>query len=309
MKCYKCGNKAVIYRKHEGRAWCKKHFSQQLEAKVKKTIRDEKLIEKNDRVCVALSGGKDSSLTLYLLHKFFGERLDIEISALTVDEGISGYRQESIDIAKSLCKKLGVELHIVSFKEEFGKTLDEIVENKKARACTYCGVLRRYLLNKKSRELGATKLAVGHNLDDEIQSIFLNYLKGDVNRLVRLGAKPAVVSRKEFVTRVKPLRNIPEKETTLYCLLNGIEVHRSVCPNSKDSIRFDIKDFLNNMEEKYSGTKYNIIQFYDTLKPALLKTFKDKGGKVKVCPRCGEPTSRNVCKTCELLDTITSSKA
>ena len=108
------------------------------------------IIEKNDKICVALSGGKDSSLTLYLLHKFFGERPDIEISALTVDEGISGYRQESIKIAKSLCKKLGVELHIVSFKGEFGKSLDEIVKNKKARVCTYCGVLRRYLLNKSA---------------------------------------------------------------------------------------------------------------------------------------------------------------
>ncbi|MCD6477526.1 MAG: TIGR00269 family protein [Candidatus Aenigmarchaeota archaeon] len=304
ITCYKCGNRAVIYRKYEGRAWCKKHFSEQLESKVKKTIRDEKLIEKNDKICVALSGGKDSSLTLYLLHKFFGKRPDIEIFALTVDEGISGYRKESIKIAEKLCKKLGVEHHVVSFKEEFGKTLDEIVEKKKARACTYCGVLRRYLLNKKSREFGATKLAVGHNLDDEIQSIFINYLKGDINRLIRLGAKPAIISKKEFVVRIKPLRNIPEKETTLYCLLNGIQVHRSVCPYSHDSVRFDVRNFLNQMEEKYPGTKYNVIKFYDTLKPALVKHFKDKGGKVRICPRCGEPTSRDICKTCELLDSI-----
>lgn len=304
MKCYKCGNRAVIYRKYEGRAWCKKHFSIQLESKVKKIIRDEKLVERNDKICVALSGGKDSSLTLYLLNKFFKDRPDIKIFALTVDEGISGYREKTVKIAKKLCKKLNVDFHLVSFKEEFGKSLDEIIKEKKARACTYCGVFRRYLLNKKSRELGATKLAVGHNLDDEIQSIFMNYLKGDLNRLMRLGAKPMIFKRKEFVTRIKPLRNIPEKETTLYCLLNGIDVYRNVCPYAEDSVRFDVRNFLNYMEEKYPGTKYNIIKFYDKIKPALTKTFKDIGGKVKICPKCGEPTSRDVCKTCELLESI-----
>jgi len=303
MKCYKCGNKAVIYRKHEGRAWCKKHFSQQLEAKVKKTIRDEKLIERNDKICVALSGGKDSSLTLYLLDKFFKERSDLEIIALTVDEGIAGYRKDSIKIAKKLCRKLGIEHHVVSFKEEFGKSLDEILKQKKVRACTYCGVFRRHLLNKKSRELGANKLAVGHNLDDEIQSIFMNYLKGDLNRMIRLGAKPMIIERKEFVTRIKPLRNIPEKETTLYALLNGLDVHRSVCPHSEDSLRFDIKEFLNDMEEKYSGTKYNIISFFDTLKPALVECFKENG-EVRICPNCGEITSRDICKVCELMKDI-----
>ena len=304
MKCYKCGNRAVIYRKYEGRAWCKKHFSSQLESKVKKTIRDEKLINRKDKICVALSGGKDSSLTLYLLNKFFKKRPDLEIFALTVDEGISGYREESIDIAKKLCKKLDIDHHVITFRDEFGKGMDKILKEKKARACTYCGVFRRYLLNKKSRELGADKLAVGHNLDDEIQSIFMNYVKGDLNRLVRLGAKPMVVERDEFVTRIKPLRNIPEKETTIYSILNGLKVHRTVCPNSKDSVRFDVRVFLNEMEQKYPGTKYNVIQFYDTLKPALLKCFKDEGGEVKKCRRCGELTSRNLCKVCELMEEL-----
>ena len=96
MKCYSCGAPAIIYRKYEGRAWCKKHFTIQLEAKVKKTIRKNRLIKPNDKVCVAISGGKDSSLLLYLLNKFFRKRPDIEIFALAVDEGIKGYRDESI---------------------------------------------------------------------------------------------------------------------------------------------------------------------------------------------------------------------
>jgi len=301
MKCYSCGNPAVIYRKYEGRAWCKRHFSEQLEAKVKATIRKNELIEKNDRICVALSGGKDSSLALYLMKKFFGKRPDIEVFALSIDEGIKG-RDESIIKAKNFCKKLDVPFHLYSFREELGKTMDEIVRKGGVKGCTYCGVFRRFIMNKKGRELGATKMVTGHNLDDEIQSIFINNLKGDINRLMRLGHKPIVV-KKEFVTRIKPLRDIPEKETALYAFLNDIEFHHNKCPNVEDSIRFDVKKFLNEIEEKYPGTKHNIIKNFDTILPALRKYFADKR-EVKTCPKCGEPTSRDVCKVCELLESI-----
>ena len=302
MKCYSCGNPAVIYRKYEGRAWCKKHFSRQLESKVKATIKKDRLVEKGDKICVALSGGKDSCLTLYLMDKFFGKRPDIDVFALSIDEGIKGYRDESIKKARELCKKLNISFHLYSFEEELGKTMDEILKNKEARACTYCGVFRRFILNKKSRELGATRLATGHNLDDEIQSIFINNLRGDINRLMRLGTKPVTV-KKYFVNRIKPLRDIPEKETALYAMLNGIEFHDSRCPNAEDSVRFDVRKFLNDMEEKYPGTKHTVIRHFDAILPALRKHFADKG-TVGVCPKCGEPTSRDICKACELLENL-----
>ena len=300
MKCYSCGGSAVIYRKYEGRAWCKKHFSRQMESKVKMTIRKNSLISRNEKVCVALSGGKDSSLSLYLIDKFFGKRNDIEIFALTVDEGITGYRDESIEMAKSLCKKLGVEHHIFTFKEEFGKTMDQILRDGDAKACTYCGIFRRLVLNKKSRELGATKVVTGHNMDDEIQSVFINNLRGDINRLIRLGPKTSSAKKEGFVTRIKPLREIPERETALYDMLNGIEYHNSVCPNSHDSLRADVKKFLNEMEEKYPGTKHNVLRHFDTILPALVDGFSNKTGVGK-CKICGEPTSREICKSCELM--------
>lgn len=302
MKCYSCGNSAVIYRKYEGRAWCKKHFSSQLESKVKANIRKNKLVERGDRICVALSGGKDSCLVLYLMDKFFGKRPDISIMAITIDEGIKGYREESIEKGKKLCEKLGLPLHVYTFQDEFGKGMDSIVREKKTRACTYCGVLRRLILNKKARDLGATKMVTGHNLDDEIQSFFINNLRGDINRLIRLGPRPMKTGG-QFVTRIKPLRCIPERETALYDMLNGIEYHDARCPNSEDSVRFDVREFLNGMEEKYPGTKYNIIQHFDTLLPAL-RIYFGKKGNVGTCSRCGEPTSRNLCKACELLEDI-----
>lgn len=302
----KCREKAVIYRRYEGTALCPSHFCGSFESKVKKTIRQFKLIEPGDRICVALSGGKDSAVVLFLLNKIARRWKDVDIFALAIDEGIKGYRDRSLIKAKGLCKKLGVDLHVIAFKQEFGRTLDEIVSKKrrekdKRNACTFCGVLRRFLLNKMSRELGATKLATGHNLDDEIQSIMLNYLKGDMNRLLRLGAKPMVVENPLFVQRIKPLRNVPELESGLYAMINSLPIHLGECPYIEGP-RFDLRDFLNEMEEKYPGIKFTALCAYDRIAPALHKEFANRI-KIKRC-KCGELTSRDVCKTCELLSTI-----
>ncbi|RLJ01108.1 MAG: TIGR00269 family protein [Candidatus Aenigmatarchaeota archaeon] len=301
MKC-SCGRNAVIFRRYEGRPLCATCFSQQLEKKVKGDIRRAKLLEKNDIIAVGLSGGKDSSLTTHFLSEIAEKRKDLEVFAIGIDEGIKGYRDESLKFARKLCKKRGINFYVFSFKEEYGKTLDQILSEKKGMECTYCGVLRRELLNRKARELGATKLTVGHNMDDELQSLFMNYLKGDFMRLVRLGIKPVLLKNQRFIPRIKPLRNVPEKEVALYCILNGIEFHNGECPYAGDGIRFDVRDFLNEMEERYPGIKYTALRAFDSILPILRKHFS--GSKLRECKKCGEPTSRDICKRCELLTTL-----
>jgi len=302
-KCWKCGDTAVIHRKYEGKSWCARHFTEQFESLVKSTIREEGLFENDDSVCVALSGGMDSSALMLFLSEMFENWRNAELTALTIDEGIKNYRDESIEIAKEICDELGVELHIASFKEAFGKTLDEIMEDKEY-GCTYCGVLRRWLLNVKSREMGADKLATAHNLDDELQSIFMNYLKGDMKRMLRLGAKPAVLENDKFVPRVKPFRNTPEREVALYAKIRDLELHQTECPYVEDSLRFDVRDFLNEMERKRPSTKFTALRAFDKLLPALKEKFTDSEASVQNCERCGEITSGEVCKACELLEKI-----
>lgn len=303
MKCWKCDKKAVIYRKYEGKAWCGKHFKQQFEARAKETIRKEELLDPDDKVCIALSGGMDSSALLYFMNKLLKDWRDAEIFAITVDEGIENYRSESLEIAEDLCEKLDVEHHVASFKDTFGWKQDEIME-KKENPCTYCGVLRRRLLNKRSRELGATKLVTGHNMDDELQSIFMNYLKGNMKRMIRLGAKPAVVQNEKLVPRIKPFRNLPEKEVALYSKLNGLKIHLKKCPYAGDSLRFDVRDFLNKVEVKHASTKYTALRAFDKLLPALKEKFSGDKSEVNECKRCGEITSREICKVCELLENL-----
>lgn len=301
-KC-RCGRKAVIFRKYEGTYLCKSHFLRSVEEKAKKTISKYYGITRGEKIAVGVSGGKDSTALLMLLSRLFGKRKDVRLFAVSIDEGIPGYRDDSLEIAKKLCRKLGIEHHVFSFEREFGKPLHKKVKDidKKTDGgpCTYCGVGRRYLLNRKSRELGATRLALGMNLDDEVQGILMNYMKGDLIRLSRMGNRQNVRS-KLFVPRIKPFREIPEKEVGLYAFLKGLEIQEDECP-LLEGPRFRVRDFLNEMEKESPGTKFSILKSYDRLMPMLRKGMSRGKYGVETCKKCGEPTSgQSICKTCEL---------
>ncbi len=298
MKC-KCGKKAIFYRKYEGTYLCKSCFCRSIERKVKRTIRKYKLIKPKDKIAFALSGGKDSSLVLYLMKKIFKNRKDLKFFAISIDEGIKGYRDESLKKAKQLCKKLNIPHYVFSFKKEFGKDLDQLVKEKKLKegVCTYCGVGRRWILNKKAKELGANKICFGHNLDDEIQGIFLDYIKGDLLRLIRMDTKPIIKDKSLFIPRIKPLREIPERESALYAIVKNLDFYMAECPYAS-GMRFEIRDFLNNLEENHPGVKFSIFETFNKILPYIKKSIK--GEKIFKCEKCGEPTSHKICKTCEL---------
>ncbi len=298
MKCYKpsCEKPVVYERKYEGTAFCKQHFLKNIEDKIRKMVGKYKYIRHGDRVGVALSGGKDSSVLLYVLNKLFG-KYEIKFIAITIDEGIAGYRNESIEIAKKLCSDLKIEHRITSYKELLGQTLDSKLKiSKEFNACTYCGVARRWCLNKAAKEAEVNKLAVGHNLDDEAQSIMMDYIKGDLPRLVRMD--PNLEPKEGFIRRIKPLRSLPEKEIGLYAFLRGLKIQEDECPNM-GGIRFEVRDFLNNMEAERPGTKNSILETFEKIVPALKQAGKTKV-VLKECEKCGEPCSGDVCKTCEL---------
>lgn len=280
-----CGEKAIYYRRNEGRYYCKSCLCTSVEKRFRKSA--TKFIKSGDRVAVAFSGGKDSAVLLYLMHKFFSH---IEIFALTIDEGIKGYRDESIEIANKLTEKLGIEHHVVSFEANLGIKTDDIKTDK---YCTYCGVFRRDLLNKAAQKLTATKVAVGHNLDDEAQSVIMNFFKGDLSKFSRLGESSEGAN---FIQRVKPMRGISEKEIMLYAMLNAIPFYDGECPHSFNNMRRDVQTVINNLEEKYPGTKLQIVSFYDKIKP------EQKNIQINHCKICGATSSQAVCKSCELLE-------
>lgn len=301
-RCSRCKNKAIYFRVNEGRYYCGKCFSRNIEERVKKTIRKFKLVEDGDRIVVGLSGGKDSSNTLFILKKIFGENPKVNIIAVTIDEGIRGYRDKTLKGCVDFCKKIGVEHHIVSFEKSFHLTVDKIAKKSKDKGmCSYCGVFRRYLLNKKARELGANKIAVGHNLDDEAQSILMNVFKGDLLRLARFGALPKIKDHSKFIPRIKPLIMVPEKESALYALINNIPAYFDECPYAVfNPLRMETRDFLNKLEDRSPGIKYSILNSGEKLSDILRKNLKTS--EIGTCENCGEPSSEKICKACKIIE-------
>jgi uncharacterized protein (TIGR00269 family) len=295
MKCQRCSKSAIIYQKYSNAHLCKIHFIEDVERKIKRDIRKFKMVERNDRIAVALSGGKDSIALLYILHKIFKNRPDIELLAITIDEGISGYRENTIKYAEKLTGELGIPLKVSSFYDGFGITLDELAVKKEDAACTLCGVLRKNILNRVARELGATKLATGHNLDDESQTVLMNCFRGDVDRMKRM--LPDAI-QPGMVLRIKPLRSIPEKEVALYGFLNDLPVSTDECPYSGEALRNEIREIINNYEVKHPGTKYSLLGGFE----AISKALDPPATQVFQCEKCGEPSSESICKTCRLLD-------
>ncbi len=308
MKC-KCGRRAVYFRRYEGALLCRECFIRSIESKVKRTIRKHGMVRKGDTIALAMSGGKDSTAAAYITHKIFGGWRDVELLAISIDEGVEPYRTDSIKRAKAFAKELGIPHHVFSFREEFKKTTDQIsrkIQDSDSATnvlCTYCGVARRYLLNKKARELGATRLCMGHNLDDEAQAAMLNYIRGDLARAGRMEAVTSWSTQKRqgglFISRIKPLREIPERESALYAYLKGFDILESHCPYA-GGIRFEVRDFINRLEFKHPGTKFNILGTFDKLNPCIKRVARNGESRIMKCRICGEPSSREVCKTCEL---------
>jgi len=296
--CSKCLQPAITFIRYNGTHLCKDHFIQYVTKRVKKEIRKQGTIDANSTIGVAISGGKDSVVALQLMYDLYHKRENITLIGISIDEGIKGYRDESLEIAKKHCQNLGIDHVIASFKDCIGKTMDEImeIEPRTYGACSYCGVFRRFCLNTTSKKFHVDRLVTGHNLDDMSQSILMNFINADMEKLARLG--PHTKIQLGLIPRMIPLRTIPEKENALFALLNGFQVHDAVCPYSLDASRGYIKDMVYNLEKKNPGTRHSILKSYDIIKEVLASRFPPS--KLKTCNTCNEPTMHTECKSCLL---------
>ena len=296
-----CGAPSVYLARYSGEQLCEEHFLRSVEKRVHRELRQQGPF-KHGRIAVALSGGKDSVVTLRLLHETFRSNPQLELAAVTVDEGIASYRPPSIEVAAEHCKELGIPHEVLSYEETSGVTMDKLVVHP-ARAhmpCAYCGVLRRRNLNEAARRVGATHLATGHNLDDVAQTLLMNHLKGDVDRLARMGPHRAGQVLPGLVPRILPLRAIPEREVALYAILRGWRYHDGECPYAQDATRGRYRELLLQLEEETPGTRHALLAGYDRLAPLL----REEGGTLRACEACGEPSSGARCRACELITSV-----
>ncbi len=298
--CSICNNDHAFYRRqYEGVNLCRGCFKDSIEKKVRRTISNWKMLAPQDHVAVAVSGGKDSLTLLMVLKKLSLRFPRTRITAVTVDEGIESYREEAVQLASDYCQKLEVEHEVVSFKEIFGSDLDTFLRDKKDRltACSYCGVFRRKAINIAAKKVGANKIATAHNLDDMLQTYLLNLLEGDVERFIRFS--PILQDpRGQFLTRVKPLCEIPEKEVALYGFSDELRFQSASCPYMGEALRNELRSIFNRLELAHPGVLFSTYR-------AMLKLRKlaEPGAapsNLQSCERCGEPSVSSMCEACRM---------
>ncbi|WP_276254401.1 tRNA 2-thiolation protein NcsA [Halomontanus rarus] len=318
MNCDRCKGDAVMHAAYSGAHLCEAHFGESVERRVRRRVRRDDLVPKDaspddpQTWVIGLSGGKDSVVLTQILHETFDEDPRIELVGLTIHEGIEGYRDKSLEACVDLAEDLEIRHEVVSYEEEFGVRMDDVVEDdpENMAACAYCGVFRRDLLSKYADQLGADLLLTGHNLDDEAQTALMNFLEGDVAQIAKhfdasLGPLSEREEQTEFVPRAKPLRDVPEKEVALYAHLADLPAHITECPHSSEAYRGEIQKLLYGLEENHPGTRHSIISGYEELAGIVADQYSgDDGADLQECVECGSTTTRDVCRKCSLLEAI-----
>lgn len=264
-----------------------------IEPLVKKTLAKIKL-NKKEKILVALSGGKDSSVVAYLLKKS-----GYNIEGIHINLGMGSYSIKCLDAVKKLCEELGIKLYLYDIKKEMGASMcyirTTIQEQKKGlKNCAICGVIKKWILNKKARELKADKIATGHHLDDEIQTFLLNIFKGSPGLNSNTGAITKNISDKRFVPRIKPLFYVLEEDIKEYSKKKKLPVVYEKCPCAVDSYRIQIRDFVSKLSDK---EKQNVMKNMEN----VLERIQKPKDNLRYCEICGEPSRNNICRMCELM--------
>lgn len=305
--CTSCQvQRAAVKRPKTAAAVCKECFFQQFEDEVHNTIVSQKLFKTGERVAIGASGGKDSTVLAYilsLLNKRHSYGLDLFL--LSVDEGITGYRDDSLAAVERNKVQYGLPLLVVTYRELYGWTMDEIVRviGRKSN-CTFCGVFRRQALDRGAVLLKADKVATGHNADDIAETIFLNLLRGDFPRLSR--CVDAVTGRDSALPRVKPFKYTYEKEIVMYAYFKQLDYFATECVYSPNAYRGQARQFLKDLEALRPSS------IIDTICAAEQFVFPDprsasSGLPVqRKCERCQYICSQKLCKVCVLLDDLSA---
>ncbi|MBI4504408.1 MAG: adenine nucleotide alpha hydrolase family protein [Chloroflexi bacterium] len=301
MRCRKCGEKAAIEIRRHNTAFCAPHFVDHFRDQVERAIRGQRMFGPDQRVLVAVSGGKDS-LALWDVLLDLGYRT----SGLYIGLGIGAYSAESQQKCETFAAARGADLLVVDLAGEYGFDIGEIPTLTRRAPCSACGLSKRYLFNKVARERGFDVVATGHNLDDEAATLLGNVLHWQAGYLARqsplLEESAAGLARK-----VKPLYRLGELETAAYAVLRGIDYIVEECPNSVGATSLRYKEALNLLEATSPGTKMMFLQgFLDRARALFV-------GQEQValhdCPQCGQPTTGDACAFCRLIGEVQRRKA
>ncbi|RMZ77557.1 hypothetical protein DV737_g4303, partial [Chaetothyriales sp. CBS 132003] len=333
--------RAVVVRPKNGQKICKPCFLAAFEDEIHETIVANRLFEAGERIAIGASGGKDSTVLASVL-KTLNERhgYGLELVLLSIDEGIQGYRDDSLETVKRNAAQYGMQLLVVGYEELYGWTMDEVVAQVGKRGnCTYCGVFRRQALDRGAAMLGIRHVVTGHNADDVAETVMMNLLRGDLPRLARATAIVTASAASE-VKRSKPLKYAYEKEIVLYAHHKKLDYFCTECIYSPEAFRGSARALIKDLEKIRPSSILDIVRSgedmaarvppeHETeitlprsdngvqLKAREKGSTHDRGvkGRRKVtkqtmgkCERCGYLSSQKICKACVLLEGLNKSR-
>ncbi|KAJ3695879.1 hypothetical protein LUZ60_001256 [Juncus effusus] len=297
--CVICNQrKAALRRPKTLEQICKECFYDVFEDEIHQVIVGNNLFKPGERIAIGASGGKDSTVLAYVLSELNKRHnYGLDLFLLSVDEGITGYRDDSLETVKRNEIQYGLPLKIVSYKELYNWTMDEIVKVIGLKNnCTFCGVFRRQALDRGAALMKADKIVTGHNADDIAETVLLNILRGDIARL----------SRCTFITtgedgpipRCKPFKYTYEKEIVMYAYFKKLDYFSTECIYSPNAYRGFAREFIKDLERIRPRAILDIIRSGENFRISTTTRMPEQG----TCQRCGYISSQKLCKACVLLD-------
>ena len=308
MKCKKCGVKASVNMRQHKLALCKEHYLEWVPEQTERFIKKYNMFSRNEKILVAVSGGKDS-LSLWEILVRLGYQADGLYLGLGIDGGIN-YSHESQRLTEKFANEHNLKLHIVDIEKEHGQSipvLSKMTHRGYGKPCAVCGLTKRHEMNRIARDLGYDVLATGHNLDDEASVLFGNTLVWESNFLLRQG--PVLPESDGLARKVKPLCRFYEREMTAYALLRGIEYIYEECPFAEGSTTIYYKELLNQLETARPGAKLTFyLRFLEARKSGeLFVEHHVDRAHLHPCPKCGQPTSApDLCSFCRMIEKVKS---
>ncbi len=304
MHCRKCGEPAVINMRHHKLSLCGEHYGEWFIAQTDRAIEKYNMFSHEDRVLVAVSGGKDS-LALWDVLLRLGNRADGLYIGLGINDPVP-YSDASLEKTRAFAAAHpDATLHVVDIQDTYGKTIPQISRDKTrghGKPCSSCGLTKRYVMNRIAADKGYAVLATGHNLDDEAAVLMQNTLRWQTGYLARQSpVLPATGPR--LAKKVKPFCRFYERETATYALVRGIDYVYDECPHAVGNLTNFYKTLLNQLESESPGAKLSFyLEFLRARKEGVFES-ASRADELHDCETCGQPTSApGRCAFCRMWD-------
>jgi uncharacterized protein (TIGR00269 family) len=278
----------IEIRRHHA-AFCPEHFFVMFRTQVEKAIRRHQMMAPDDRILLAVSGGKDSLALWDVLLD-----LDYDVTGLYLGLGIENYSDRSHEVARAFAEERRARLLTVDLPRDYGYDIPTAGRRGSRSTCAVCGLSKRYVFNRAALEGGFDVVATGHNLDDEAATLLGNTLRWQTDAIAR--QSPTLPARDGMVKKVKPLHRVSELETAAFAFLRGIDYVVEECPLVAGNTQLRYKEAMNTIEQTSPGTKAQFFLGYLERGMPLFRS-EDRAA-LQACESCGQPTTGRFCAFC-----------